>query len=290
METLPTVCDVNFYRAKVHGKTLEEVVALAADLRRSETGKGVFALAAATVVEELLVHVSDPEDLAYRDCSLGLHLLRRHCEGDQFLIPEFGSQLSQAVFNADPHAELNERLVLAADLSLRDGDQPSAELRALAGVVRQNVEFREKEFLEGVVNDIAGNATNEAERKAARTFFRADAGLTLARVLSFVTFKLNGIDPSASDIEKLAGEIRKNSGASLKLFELLIEKALGPEINFANPKRNRGNYLWDLQVSFLVGHFRVVTNDKDVVKAATAAGLGDFVMTQANYLSFLAAD
>jgi hypothetical protein len=288
MATVATVCDVNFYRTQVHGKTIEEVVAIAAELRRSEEGKGVFALAAATVIEELLVHVSDPEDPAYRDCTLGLHLLRRHCGSERFFIPEFGTQLSQAVFSTDPYEGLNQRLVRAADLSLRDGDRPSAELRALAKVVRQNVEFREKEFIEGFVNDIAGAVTNEAERKAARTFFRGDVGWTLARALSFVTFKLNGVDPSASDVEKLAGEIRKNWGASLSLFESLIEKSLNPEIKFASPKRNRGNYLWDLQVSFLVGQFRFVTNDKDVINAGTAAGLGDFVMRDADYLAFLA--
>src|SRR5690606_34730708 len=102
--------------------------------------------------------------------------------------------------------------------------------------------------------------------------------------------------PLEPDVDGMARYIARNFAVAIELYVRLTRKIA--ESNWDLTKGKGANYLWDLQVAFLVGPNHtfqdrpavVVTSDKAIRKAAEAGGVADLILDYGMYRQSLDSD
>ena len=106
--------------------------------------------------------------------------------------------------------------------------------------------------------------------------------------------QLAGVTQSADEMKARAAFFQKEFSVPFRLITGLLTNMLANRnANLTNPKRSRGNFMWDAGICYIIPGvsstnmitpMRIVTGDKAIVQAAAASSCADKVVSLPIYL------
>jgi hypothetical protein len=308
------IFDTNAYRNFTIGLSLDDARAKALQLRQLEHGVGSFPLASPIVIWELIGHLGNISDPAYPYClkalvALAEHTWSLHNTNDGiclFADPE--STVCRELFHTVPsNAEQNVQNLskLAAYVKQH---APNLKLPAAINnlqVFSAELAKRETEWLndmQTVLNDCdpklakswVGGKNDKEVRKKLRSFFGSQAfidawgAVTVTRHAEMVGAKL-----TPEELTEKAKVVQDVFPVPFHLMSALLQKfPTAKTINLNSSKKKWGNFMWDAAVCFSIGAFHeldgapmfLVTSDRAIKDAATAAACANRVLSLSDYL------
>jgi len=308
------VFDSNAYRVATHEMPVERARDWASRLRMREREIGNRALAHPIVAWELLAHLRDPADPAYADClgsvmALGTHAASREVPGTLDLVAEAYLTVWQALFGRVSTAFEAAVKNLAAIVCHIVSHAPDLSDR----VLHDNLEHlarammkNEQAWLNGMTQNLNqfGPATakvlfGEQRDQAALSQLSAFFGSSTFQevwakfVVAWHAVELGILDLPPDQLRTKARDARTLFPGPFQLMSVLLRKLATPRPpNLASKNRRRWNFVWDYQISFLIGEGTIdnlpvclVTNDGEITAAASAAGHPDSVLSLEDYLT-----
>ncbi len=315
-EPMPTtvVFDTNAYRQLVHGLGAQVVQATIGDLRLREERAGFRGAASPYVMLELLAHLADPADPAFTDCLLALRAQQLHCQvgagtGQLALLGDFESHLARVLYNTalpDHDHVTNNVALIAQSFHVHPTDDHILRARPYLVEIEAFVTQSERDFVDDVHNfvvrslkpdatdwaplraDAPFRATMLAHLRSADALTQIAGGLVLKAMVQ--AHKTVLPDP---EFDRKVAFVVDHFSTPLRLYRAILVRIVSTGCDLT--KRNRSNWLWDIQISFAVGchlnalPIQIVTGDQDIVAAATEADAGDSVLSLEEHLSRLPA-
>ena len=303
------IFDTNAYR-DVGG--LEVVVG---DLVAREATHGHKGFASPIVIWELAAHLADESDPSYGECRDGLCFLWEHCRlpgsHQVRIVADPESLLCMMLFEEEPaeHLETTQMLANLADrvAAIPAGEPLPADVTALAAELADDIKTREKRFIDDMqkmVVAIDATATGwqpfEGDKKQRGKLFRSvrspEMRHHIARAHVERAASILGKNPDDADFTALASDLEKDAAAAVELYREMLARLVGTGMDMT--KKNRENYLWDMQILIGIGQevarpgedvllAGLVTGDKAVREAAEAAGNETDVITVPDYLQLV---
>lgn len=299
------IFDTNAYRNLVRGLNMEQVRALALTLKEAENATGHTSTSSTVVTMELIKHLEETDP--FRDeCFLALCLQFLHTSNvdpknqrrtGNFL-PPMNIILANFFFNDNSkYFALYQKVT---DLFLKIAkDQDVSVLANYADeiwIVGRQIIFEKNEFRKNVESWLASMnngeidwgyfAENDAERREFYTrYHRGDFIRLLGISLMFRAYQV--MDKTEVDMEadgKLEGFIDQFRAAILMNQNLLDKIGAGAKLQDVNDPR--WNTLNDVQIMFAMlfkADGVLVTEEKAIKQSAITAGVGDRVLTLAEY-------
>ena len=311
---MKVVFDTNVYLDLTRGLDCTGVGHLASHLRGKEALKGYQALACPIVMWELLAHLCDPSDPRRDACVRAVTLLAIHCRtpGENARL-DVAAPLDAEICRVVFHKEIDglKDLILGlgqvcegvADIYLSTGSESTAatgchtgSAETLATLLASNEERFKEMFKSDVLTvDPRGGGTRitTTPDRGTPNFLkdiRSDSMLpNLALKLAVSMADALGEQLSEQQARTYARQIAKLFPVPLQILRELWERVATNEFDIDHPKKQRGNFHWDMNIaaiaSGVIGGQPVllVTSDRAIIKACTHAGYGDNVMETAAY-------
>jgi hypothetical protein len=311
------IFDTNAYRVFAHGSTIEDVRTKAKQLRSCEQQAGVFVLASPIVVWELVAHLADPADPALPHCLNAIIALAEHAlspiasDGGICVFADSESTICWELFRRElpENVAVNQNIgSLVTYISKDAPDLTDSVAVQNIKTIAAAVESKEQAWLNqmkivvgtycgaNVAKVVFGGRDDNEALRNARAFFDNDffmetwASWLVATHATKANYTIN----SPEEFREKTTKLRKEFPVSFYLMSSLLKKLATPQPpNLDNPKRKRWNFVWDSMITFSIGPTHeiggapmyLVTGDREIFEAATAAGSGDRVLTLDNYLN-----
>jgi hypothetical protein len=302
--------DTNAYRALVGTATPEQARLRAKRLAEAERKKGIQALAYPTVIWELIAHLASPEDSSYDVSRAAVAAVVEHTavvfEGQKVLAlwasPDL--QLCSGLWDVVPtNLLMTDDLIRAA--AMRVSEDPSESglntIRKDLTTLARKLTDAETSFAVSMQQHLMSNVQKEANlagstattkelRTALCTYLDTDLAheaVALAHVLRASSYCPTS--DSRAEIERKARFVAQKFPVAIQLYIDIVKKIA--ESNWDLTTGKGPNYLWDLQVAFLIGDDHtvlgrptsVVTSDRDIIEAARSRKMGNAVQNLAEY-------
>lgn len=309
--------DTNAYRALAGGGDAQQALTRVERLRAEEERRGIQPLACPTVLMELIAHLGDPADPSYRTAKAALIAAAFHCtmsDGNATYVaiaPSPDLQLCHTLWDRWPDDLLQVDNTIRG-LAQAVADDPSEEgldrIRDDLKLAAETVERAEQIFVEGMrqhlienlraeLREVAEAATRKEVLSAYRAFLDSDlsrsrvAEVHVRRAMSY----LDAVNDSDEEIARKAERVADFFSVTIELY-VIVARGIA-EDDWDLSKGKGGNYLWDLQVTFLIGSehtiqgrpMRVVSADKRIIEAAEEARVTELVQPYQKYRGELAA-
>lgn len=308
------IFDTNAYRQFTFGKSTNEVASEVGALLKKESACGVEAFANPFVMLELASHLSDPKDPAYENCKSGVSALSSHCarqvnqDVQIAVLADSESQLCKMFHNAVPptHAETTEKLCklfkyIAADTSEASVDKIRNDLREISKVVASTESRFISDMMKYTVQGFDPSATDwsslkadPALRKKLLSFLDSSHSLQLlAKIHVIKSYLLLGKNAYGAPIDEMAKYFLERFETPLRLYNEIVRRIVMSGCDLT--KKNRGNWIWDIQISFNVGtlhnlngrNVRLITSDGDILDASQKANCGSVIYSLEEYTNKL---
>jgi len=286
------------------------------DLRRAERTVGVVGVASLWVLVEMMVHLADPDDPAFGRSWSGIRALRAHTEitDSRALIPFLGSPrdaLGVELFRwEDPATKAIAALVGETVLEATAENNPGhPRFRSACKHAREFVEGQQSHFgreLSDVKDGIRRlaaekgiNVSPGALAAANRRFLREDginyAAETLARELAGRA----GKSITGTALQYPSRRVREVLPVAVHFFRNELERLVAGQGDPSKP--HNSNSIWDLELACMASPGLdatdrllqtgspplVVTNERRILRAADEAALGELVLDETAYRSWL---
>jgi hypothetical protein len=289
------IFDTNAYRQLVATSPVETVRQRIRKLRAQENSRGVYALASTTVLLELLARLSDPSHSSYRSALASVVAVCEHCsrkdDDDEDVIalwPSSEVQVCKVLYDVVPDSLL-EAQDLIRGIATRIGEDPSdpalalirCDLAAISDLVRTAEEQFVQDIREYVISAFFPEETawdawqREPDlRRQALDFVTSESALLLFAKMHVLRAAINSNSTESDhEIAAKADWLLQRFRAPINLYSQLLEKVISAGVDLT--KKNRGNFLWDIDICFSagIGHsvdrrpLRLVTSDKAIIKA-----------------------
>ena len=308
------VFDTNAYRNLTFGLTTDESRKIARKLADAELACGTKALVNPFVIWELVAHLANSGDPAYKNCMNSVVALVEHTRlpvdhlGGVCRAADGETEICRQLFNRiPPIAEQNcANLCKLASYVWRAAPTLS-DSNALTNFQVFSAEMDMKEaawlnHIEALLNAFraldASCTTPEAQKnemKKRRAYINGPGFLrqtALGKVISCAC--LFGLTLSEVELKTAGDRMEMIFPTSLKLMQKTIAGWFdAPYMDLRNPNRKRGNFIWDTALCFGIGadhavggaKILFVTDDDAISKAAIQAGCSDRVMKFNDYLT-----
>jgi hypothetical protein len=271
--------DTNAYRRLGRNK--------AKALRQREREAGVLALASPIVIQELAAHLADQSDPDYKYCMGALAGLAEHTwspSGQDIglcLHPDTRSTMCRQLFGViPPDAEQRVKDLSTLAVYVKDNAPTINDPRAVGNFRRcaAFVEEQEKQWVKMMRDVLAQNTAPSVD-----VWIQGVTTLTVINQALLIGHKLD-----VADIQQKAKILTNVFPVPFHLVATLMQRVTAmakPALD--DPKKKWGNYVWDFHICFYVGashaigdaKMYLVAGDKQIVKAAAAAGCGDRVIS-----------
>jgi hypothetical protein len=304
------IFDTNAYRQFTFGKSLTDVTTSIAELIEKERIVGAEAFANPFVMLELVAHLADANDPAYENCkhsafALALHCARKVNGYDHIaVLADSESQLCKIFHDQVPSTNTDtiEKLCkICKYISLDSSEESLEKIRNNLKEIALIVATIESRFVSDMMTytvqgfdptaiDWSSLKANPLLRKKLLTFLDSPTSLQLlARAYAIKSYILLGKSVNNSSIDDMAKFFLDRFEAPLRLYNEIVKRIVMSGCDLT--KNNRGNWIWDIQIAFNVGTFhnvngltvRVVTSDKDILKAAAQANCASLVFSLQDY-------
>lgn len=311
------VFDTNAYRELAGGGDIETAFRRVEELRGEERRAGIQPLASPTVLMELIAHLADPADPSYRPAKAALTAAGVHCmmsEGGSShvaIAPSPDLQLCHTLWGRWPDdLQKMDNTIRGVAQAVADGpsDENLETFREDLMLSAEAVDRAEQAFAMSMRQHLIKNlraeldeATKGATRKEVLDAFRKYLDSDRARRMVAEAHvrramsHLGDITDSDEEIGRKGERIERWFSVAIELYVRIVRKIA--ESNWDLTAGKGGNYLWDLQVAFLVGKEHeiqgrrtlVVSADKEIIAAAADAGVTDVVQPYEDYRGTLVA-
>lgn len=301
------IFDTNAYRDFTYGKSYNEVVENTERLIDIENNQDIEAYMYPVVLLELYKHLAHPNDCAYENCKqsvVAAYLHTKFQDSDDFrILMDSESLLVKLLFNCkreDPEQMWNivgtHAYQIYADPCERHLDTFRPNFRLFAEFV-DKIESRFVNDMSTIVSALNPSAKDwhplkEDDRKRTQilNYLKSDKSLLLfAEAQVYKACQLVKKDPESIDIHKYAERVKELFLTPLILYREIIKKIVISGCDLT--RRNRGNWIWDIQILFGVGkgtlnnkRLILVTTDGEMLDAAKRARLEDKVLRLKDYL------
>jgi len=295
---MEVIFDTNAYRRLAVGRQPREIIELFRQIRSVEETAGISTYVSPVVWLELFVHLADLTDPHLPDCMgavIGSYLhSRRDEESMNFrLMHRADVMLAATLFGFEDAGE-NRILTDFDRLAGLIYDRPGPEILVahdeyLKGL-RSFAEREEQAFM----------ARFEELKREFWEKYRGEKGIVkkmrdtgfLDRLAVFgvvkagVTAGVDVLKMTEVEIARCVGIIKSYFPAPSFLAMDIVTRMIGNEA-FSISKDSRRNWYWDYQMLFYISTHTeklLVTDDKAMIDAAHAAGVGDKITRLSNYL------
>ena len=308
------VFDTNVYLDLTRDLDCRAVECLALRLWERERLRGGLALACPAVMWELLAHLCDPSDPC-RDASVkAVTLLAVHCQTLEEstglnVAASFEGEICRVIFHKeidgleDLILRLGQICKLVAYLYLKTGNESLAASGCNTGSIETlstMMAHEEERFKEMFRSDVLtvdpkgrGKRITEVANHAIRDVLkdiRSDSMLVnLALKLVFGMAGALGEQLGDQQAWNYALQVRTLFPVPLEILRELWERVVTNEFDIDHPKKQRGNFHWDINIAAVVSgviageSVLLVTSDQAMIRACARAGCGDNVMRTAAY-------
>lgn len=297
------VCDSNIYRG--YYKNID-------DIKVYEERSNLKVASHPIVMSELLSHLADKNDLSYQSSKKAIYVLVEHTEDEDnrmSVVEDAESQISNILFGVQP--ELNKKQAHSLQITCKyvhDNFENDFEEWVTKYIVENNkyVESNERMFVDEmqthVINYLNPQSVNwnplennSRLRKKALDLIGSDTfimGLAASYVQKAV--RIAGIKQiSEEDYQAKILVVLNHFKTPLKLYLNVLKKIIESGLDFTKTKYK--NTLWDLDISFIIGDniytddekILLITDDKDILRAAKEIGCTDSIMSFMHYRKFL---
>ena len=294
-----TVFDSNAYRALVRNN-LAAVDLRVASLVAAERAAHIRAMVSPFVIVELASHLADPADEHYTECAAAIHALYLHCrvgvEGRERLAtlgdPE--ALLCYALYQRLPDLQLPS-LEFFIELTRAVYSDPSpvglasvrdhlVRCKAVADNFEENYVALMNSLFDGV------DLEDHVQKKAMRLALESTEGLTIGATYAVLRAQsLLGLRDKDEEMAERVLAVRDQFRAATWLYVYKLHLMLDPSFDIGAPRHR--NSVWDIDLSYLIGQsvssrpVLLVTNDREIRNAASAAELASAVETPGSYFS-----
>jgi hypothetical protein len=311
---MKVVFDTNAYLDLTRELDCSSVRDLACDLRSREAAKGYEGLASPNVMWELLAHLCDPSDPS-RDASVrAVTLLAVHCRvrggyGGLNVAAPFEGEICRLLFNREI-AGL-EDLVLGfgevcdhvADLYMATASESTAASACVtnsAETLATRLAHGENQFKDMFKSDVLTvDPTGGGTRITKHAPYEVSDILKDIRsesmlpnlALKFVMGMAQTLGEQLTDEQarRYATQMAQLFPVPLEIFRELWEQVAMNEFDIDHPKKQRGNFHWDISIAAIASGticgqpVLLVTSDQAMIRACGRAGYGDSVLETAAY-------
>lgn len=217
-------------------------------------------------------------------------------------------QLCRSLWQVTPDELVHTDDLLRA-IAARVADDPSESgldtFRQDLVAVARRVEESEKRFatsmqqhlMANMLDDARARGSDASRKELLRTFVQyldtplAREAVGTAHVLRALSY--TDIDQSKEEIQDKAKWVAEKFAVAVTLYIDIVRKITKSNWDLTTGKGP--NYLWDLQVAFLIGEEHlidrrpasIVTSDDDIVRAATSRGMGSLILSYRAYRTCL---
>ena len=297
---IPVIFDTNAYRELTHGKTIDETINLIETIRLKEKSKNIIAIASEIVWQELFCHLADPNDKAFDNCYSAIIASYLHCKIENTtkcrIIGDADILLTGSLFNyRDTHSEsiICGFSNIIGELYQNVNWQKNDDYRNYFYSIKTATDKCENDFLNTFKDLAKQNAQrNDGKRETLNALKSQQLFNNFAQ---FIVKR--GLEKAKKDINELNDDdwvrhtefVKSYFSAALYLGIEIIHKLIGNS-NFDITKNNRQNWVWDFQMLFYISKINVnllITDDKAMLDAAKAAGVGDKAIKLDEYKSLL---
>lgn len=306
-----TVFDTNAYRVLTRDVTLEEARARAIRLRELGRAAGETALASPLVVWELLTHLADQSDHAYENClsalvALGEHTREPQTGGITMALDSEWAICHHLFGKAPAGAEANVTNLARIACYIRDHAPSITDPVVVSniGIFSREMERRESSWIGEVqtlldqvdligaqpLGQVKDTGSAHLRKLIARPEFEEQ--WSILGVSHYA--QLAGVALSADELKARAEFFQKEFAVPFRLITGLLSNMLSSKkAKLTNPKRNRGNFMWDAGICYMIPGtsspsvttpMRIITGDKAIVQAAALAQCADKVVSFPAYL------
>ena len=311
------IFDTNAYRDFIGRLPPAEARAKALRLRLKEQTAGVLALANPFVIWELAAHLAEPADESYDKCLSALTALSEHTwnrndpPGGVVVIADPETTVCRELFRKNPPAaaqNVQNLCLLAAHIKNNPPPITYPPMLHNLRVFADKMNAMEKHWLEdmqGVLDGCApeiaknwvGGETDKETRSKLKAFFTSEAFMIAwAGVMVMRHAALVDAEIVPDKIQSMVQAMRDIFPAPFYLMSAFLQKFPEPNpLQLDNPKKKRGNYVWDTAICFTIGKTHeienakmyLVTGDGPIIDAARAAKCEDRVLSLRDYLTSL---
>lgn len=302
--------DTNAYRSLAFRASPEEARWKARVLVERERTHGIQALTYPTVLWELMAHLDSPTDPSYGVAKAAVVAAVEHTSvpiGDVkhpaiWLSPDL--QLCRSLWDVTPK-KLLETDDLLRGIAARVAQDPSEaaldRIRQDLVAVSHKVKDAERDFAMSMQQHLMANLEAEAcargSRPSRKDLLRAYVGnlgterareaVALAHVLRAMSY--TEVTETPEETQQKARWVADKFRVAVTLYTEVVGKITRSDWDLTTGKGP--NYLWDLQVAFLVGNEHsvegrpatIVTDDEDIVGAAATSGARSVIMSYQEY-------
>lgn len=311
------VFDTNAYREFTYDENLNSIKNKVLNLIKDERGKGIQAFSNPFVMLELASHIADVNDNAYENCKLSVIALAQHAaiqnDGEQIaILADSESQLCKFLFNEQPLHHSNVTEILSQ--MYKTLSQFSSEDEIDTNIVRNRenlmriklfMDKAEKRFINEMMdyvvlgfNPKADNweplKHDESLRKRALNFLNSQNSLQLlaqSQVKKTCSILNKQIDDS--ELDNMTSSVLEKFEVPLQIYNEILKRIVISGCDLT--KKNRSNWIWDMQIAFVIGAshrvnncpVRLVTSDKDIINAAKNTNCSNVVYSLQRYIDSL---
>ncbi|WP_263785309.1 hypothetical protein [Salinibacter grassmerensis] len=305
------VFDSNVYRNLFRELDFEEARDLGTKLSKKQSEQGDTSYAQLYVVCELLSHLADTSDPAFGDCRHAILGLWNHClqESKEMMrfIPDPELQFAKEFYGEidDQYGALyNNVMYLCKEVNERGESDELTDIRGNLSEVSRAIEMSEANFVDDVLRQVVNhtdpNASNwqifeddEEAKSEILSFLNSEDSDVIIGISNALRFRdAAGVGEESPDEIRAKGKyLAENYKVPMKMYKEILKRIV--ETGCDLTKKNRANWLWDMQISFFLGpnnhvqgeHLVLVTDDGDILDAADEAGASNYVMELSHYRS-----
>jgi hypothetical protein len=296
------VFDTNAYREGFFFRSRRGIHRRVQRIRTAEASKGIRPLASPIVIWEMIAHVAEPTSRGYRNCVEGITALVAHTRvqdvpNSPIALTAFPEALiCSAFFNMRPpipatNAESLNQLAYYVYLNapkLNNADAQRGFRAWEAKMVKHENDWKNDvraliaAFDPSLVKPLIGGTTDKDVRRRIAKYFQSQGfqdGWAGSEIDKYAA--LLAITVSPTDHTRYAADFKASFGAPFRMLVAHLLAFMDPDINLEREVRPWPNFIWDYQLSFLIGNGQsinglpvyLVTGDKGIAKAALAAGV-----------------
>ena len=307
------VFDSNAYRNLFRELDFEEARNLGTRLSEKQSEQGDTSYAQLFVACELLSHLADTNDPAFGDCRRAIIGLWNHClqESEEMMrfIPDPELQFAKEFYGKTDEqyeALYNNVMYLCKEVNERGKGDGLTGIRKNFRQVSKAIKMSEDNFVDDVLRQVVNHTDPDASnwqmfenddeaKDEILSFLNSEDSDVVIGISNALRFR-EAADVSGGNSSEIIAKgeyLADNYKVPIKLYKEILKRIV--ETGCDLTKKNRANWLWDMQISFLLGpnnHVQgeplvLVTNDSDILEAADEAGARDFVMELSHYRSSL---
>ena len=304
------VFDTNAYRKLVSSMTKIKVRSNVASIVANQARQDYVAYANLFVAAELLAHLSDPTDPNFNVCRKAVIAIWSHCQTSNgsslMFMPDPEMQFAKKFYDVeDPcHRQFYENVSqICRYIYENDADNDLGSIRSELKKIKQVVDTTEDQFINDVFSYVLRstnpNATNwqifesdAAEKRRLLDYLNSsDSSIILAAAHVERFRNVAKVEDVPDGIRQKAQLIATHYPTALELYKEILRRIVTTGCDLT--KKNRANWIWDMQIGFLAGGeirgkvLALVTDDGDVLQAADASGTRSYVLKTKEFYQLL---